>query len=274
MIRALLFLSAALLFVPDLCSGEETRVVLRTSLGEVEIALFADRAPATVERFLARAGIGHAAAPVSLAGTVVCQLRAAGWVTFGCRPPAAPGLPPEISGRAVDQPDEIDARAMGLDRRGLGDAASRGNLWQLEIYPRYRKLIDAGRSVPPGLEALIEGVRRRGMEGVRVLEGRSRMWLLEALGFEYCEGCSPWPVQRGAVATANLWPGEADERFLLAFGDLPARDGRATVFGRVVKGWEVLEAMQQLEVSKSHVPVKPIYLEEIALVSGEGKDGR
>ncbi|MDQ7008342.1 MAG: peptidylprolyl isomerase [Acidobacteriota bacterium] len=274
MIRGLLLLFVALLPAPGFSQGEDPRVVLRTSLGPVEIALFPAVAPVTVQRFLARAGAAGGDGPVSYRGTVVCELRAGGWVTWGCRPGAESGARPGPSGRAGEQPDEIDARAMGLGGRSLGDAAARQNLWQLEIYPRYRHLVDAGRAVPLGLETLIEGLRRRGMAGTDALEGRSRLWLLEALGFEYTRGRSPWPVQRGAVATANLWPGEADERFLLAFRDLPARDGRATVFGRVVGGWDVLETIERLEVDKSHVPLRPIRLREIVPLPGDGKETR
>ena len=77
-------------------------------------------------------------------------------------------------------------------------------------------------------------------------------------------------MTRGVLATASIWPDSADERFLVALADLPERDGRATVFGRVLQGLTVLDRSAALPVSKSHVPLEPIKILEMrAVTNGE-----
>jgi cyclophilin family peptidyl-prolyl cis-trans isomerase len=95
------------------------------------------------------------------------------------------------------------------------------------------------------------------------VEGWTRLRYFEAVGFHYASGRSALPVTRGAVATASLWPGEADERFLLALTEIPEREGRATVFGRVVDGWATLEALERAPVDKSHRTLDPVFIRRI-----------
>ncbi|UCF67433.1 MAG: peptidylprolyl isomerase, partial [Acidobacteriota bacterium] len=64
-------------------------------------------------------------------------------------------------------------------------------------------------------------------------------------------------------ATASIWPGEADARFLVALEDVPEREGRATVFGRLVEGWPTLAAIARAPVDKSHRPVEPVLVRAV-----------
>jgi cyclophilin family peptidyl-prolyl cis-trans isomerase len=237
-------------------------VLVRTSEGSFAVELYPRRAPQTVSLFLARAGLvdrpGDEPPLATYAGTVVCESRAGSHLVLGCRPETSGWPAPRAAGLGPPQPDEIDGVALGLGERSLDDPAERHWLWQQEIFPRYVELRQGDRPVPPGLARLVEGVREHGMAATSRLEGRTRLWYLEALGYRYLPGASELPVERGALATANLWPGEADERFLIALADLPARSGRATVFGRVIEGWEVLEGIERVPVDKSHRPRRRI----------------
>lgn len=226
------------------------RLRILTEAGSFTVELYPRRAPGVVARFLELAGSAEGG-KAAYRGSRVCESRARGFLIFGCPPPggAAPRGP---------WPDEIDAAALGLEGRRLDDTAERQLLWQREILPRYVRLRQTGRPVPAGLEALVAALRERGTEATSLLEGRSRRWYLEALGFRYRAGTSDLPVTRGALASPNLWPGEADGRFLVALADLPERDGRGTVFGRVIEGLEVLDALAARPVDKSHRPLEPL----------------
>lgn len=249
------------------------RVQVHTSAGPLTLELFPEEAPLTVARFLARAGL--AAPPrgvdrvAALAGSQLCEVRAHGYMVFGCLPyqpgpqrPRAPGIEPPT-------PEEIDGRGLGLHRRRIDDIVEREWLWQQEIFPRYQRLREAGRPVPRRLKSLVEGVLRGGMARTARLSGRTRLWYLEALGFEYRGRGSSRKFEKGAVGTANFWPQEADERFLIALADLPDRDGRGTVFGRVVGGLENLQTLENLPVDKSRRPLAPILIEKIYLMDNE-----
>jgi cyclophilin family peptidyl-prolyl cis-trans isomerase len=229
---------------------DRPRAVLRTSEGPIVLELFADLCPETVARFLAR---NHA-------GLQLCQSWAGGWQTFGCVPfdprgperPQAPGKEPLLL-------PEIDARAMGLDARRADDPESAHDLWQQQILPRYVDLKQHGRPIPAGLQRLADLFAAKGPAAEAELDGRSRLWLLEQLGFVFRRGASPLPVTRGAVATPTLWPGEADERFMIALATVPEFDGRATVFGRVVEGWETLAKIERIPTDHRRRTERPVF---------------
>ncbi len=251
------------------------RVIVETGLGEITIELRPDLAPEAAGRFLARAGFPPAGAPPATVapytGTQLCESRAHGFFVFGCVPFDNAGPKPGPSGKAPPQADEIDGAAMGLAGRLLNDPKEIGWLWQQEVVPRAMKLQEDGRPLPAGLRTLVDAVRRDGTAATRLLEGKSRLWYLEALGYRFSPGRSPLRVVRGAVATANFWPGEADERFLVALTDIPDRDGRCTVFGRIVDGWPTLTAIEQVPVDKSHRTLQPVLIRRLSLLaSGAG----
>lgn len=254
------------------------QVEVRTDLGPIRLELDPVAAPETVARFLARAGLAPAPAGVArvfpYAGSWVCELRAHGFVTFGCGPfelaapkPKAPGIEPPT-------PDEIDGIALGLGQRRITDPAQRHWLWQSELYPRYAALREESKPVPPGLAALITALQEEGVAATSRLDGMTRLAYLEALGYRYTPGRSARPVERGAVLTANLYPGEADERFVIALTAIPDRDGRGTVFGRVIDGWDTLAALERAPVEKGHRPLSPIRILDVTRVALPGDDGK
>jgi hypothetical protein len=194
-------------------------------------------------------------------------------VTFGCAAyelaaprPRGPGIEPPT-------PDEIDGAALGLGEKLLGDKARRDWLWQSEVFPRYVALRERGQPVPPGLAALVAAVEKDGVAATSRLDGMTRLAYLEALGYRYTPGRSARPVERGAVLTANLFPGEADERFVIALVPIPDRDGRSTVFGRVVDGWDTLAAIERVPVEKGHRPLSPIRILDVTRVALPSDDG-
>lgn len=252
------------LLVPSAASSSEPpaaparpRVVLRTSEGPVVLELFPDLAPNTVARFLAR---NHA-------GLQLCQSWVGGWQTFGCEPfdPDGPGRP-KAPGKEPPLREEIDAAAMGLAARRADDPEPVHELWQQQILPRYIELKQHGKPIPPGLQRLKDQFARTGPAAEAELEGKSRLWLLEQLGFVFRAGASPLPVVRGAVATATLWPGEADERFLVALAAVPQFDGRATVFGRVVGGWDTLAKIEAIPTDHRRRTAHPVLTLELEVI--------
>ncbi len=268
---------------------------IHTDHGDFDVELYPHLAPETVRLFVARARAaetrgtaergttdGAAADRVPAAGAAVqgsalenvapyagtqlCESRGSAFLVFGCLPFENSGPKPRAARVGPRPPDEIDGRAMGLGAQPLGTPQESRDVWQLEILPRYAELRQKGQPVPPGLEALVEDAKARGTAAVDGTAGKSRLWYLEAVGFAFTPGASPLRVTRGALASFTLWPGEADERFLVALDDLPPRDGRATVFGRVVAGWETLDRLQQIPVDKARRPLEPVRITGIDVV--------
>lgn len=237
------------------------RVEIGTNLGSFTLELYPSDAPLTVRRFLRMLD--------DYEGSRACEIRAHGYLVFGCEPPAHPGAKPDPLPGAPPVLAEIDAEAMGLDELILEDPARIEWLWQRELVPRYRTLKGRGEPVPAGLKRLVETVRDEGADvAPGLLRGKSWQWYLEAVGFTFTRGASARPLERGAIATASVWPGESDARFLVALTSMPEREGRATVFGRVVDGWNALDAMASAPIDKSHVPVVRVVIESATLEPG------
>lgn len=245
--------------------AERVRVAVHTSEGTFEAEVYPRLAPETVRLFLARAAGDAPAEAAPYAGTQVCEVRGSVHVVFGCQPFENTGPKPVAARLGPQAPDEIDGRAMGLGEQILSDDKTVHALWQLEVFPRWGELHDAGRPVPAGLASLVEAFKAKGSAAEAGLRGRSKLWYLEAIGFSYRDGLSPLRVTRGSLATFTMWPGEADERFLVALDDLTERDGRATVFGRVVSGWETIERIASLPPDNARRPLRPVLISSVAV---------
>ena len=274
----LLLLSAlaALPFPPSRAGDPppRPRVEVRTSAGAFTVELYPDLAPANVALFLERAGLRPARPGVArLVGSELCASWPHGYLEFGCTPgPADRPARPLVE--RVRTPDEIDGVAMGLDRDVIEDPKEVDAFWQLELWPRAAALERSGRRVPPRLAGLVGEIRRRGPEAAREIRGWTRRELLEAVGYRWKRGGSPFRVRRGVLATANRWPGEADARFLVALGDLPERDGRATVYGRIVAGWDTLAAIERMPLGNYHRPEAPVRILGFRELPGAASDGK
>lgn len=266
MLRVGIFGVSVLLAASALAYGARAvseRVRILTSSGSFTVEMDREHAPQAVARFLARAGLE--AVPAGLVevapyrGLTLCESRAHGFLVFGCLPydPSA-GQVPRAPGKEPPVDEEIDATAMGLARRKIASVAQRDWLWQREIFPRTWKLEEDGRPIPPGLRELTAAVKKEGTSAMSRLDGMSWRSYLEAVGYRFTRGGAARRMVRGALAAANFWPGEADERFLLALADLPERDGRATVYGRIVEGWETIDAIAAIPVDKGHRPRRPV----------------
>ncbi|MFN7964774.1 MAG: peptidylprolyl isomerase [Acidobacteriota bacterium] len=244
-------------------SASTLRVVVDTTLGAFTVELDRAAAPETVRRFLAR----------SYDGLQLCEARAHGYLVFGCAPFRLDGPKGDAPHRESPLLEEIDGIAMGLDRQPIDVPQPIEWLWQQEVFPLYLQLRDKGRPIPAGLETLIEAARTKGTAAIEQLKGKSRLWYLTQLGHRFTEGRSAARFSRGAVGVAAFWPGAGDERFVIALTDLPERDGRATVFGRIVDGWDTLDRIEMLPVDKSHRTLTAVFLNAVRIegsAPGEG----
>ncbi len=251
MTPAALLLACALAAPGDAeAAGPVARVRIETTAGAFEIALDREHAPRHAAAFVARAcGDG----PFPLVGSVVCRKQPGGYVAFGCEPPEDSHQAPRPPAGIARVAPEIDAVRLGLTSRTIDDPVFADRLWQEQIVPRWRAQQAAGR-VDPRLDALMNALRDRRPGEPDPLLGRPLAAVYEALGFVYREGLAAAPVERGAVADATLDPEGGDGRFLVALMPMPARDGRATVFGRVAAGLDVVEAISRLPTTKTRAP--------------------
>lgn len=80
--------------------------------------------------------------------------------------------------------------------------------------------------------------------------------------------------ERGILSMANKGPGTNGSQFFLTFAAAPHLDGKNTVFGRLIEGWEVLDAMEAVTVDKKNRPLESMRIERAIIHANPLADDR
>jgi peptidyl-prolyl cis-trans isomerase A (cyclophilin A) len=85
-------------------------------------------------------------------------------------------------------------------------------------------------------------------------------------GYTFEDECPPdGPTfnQVGRLAMANAGPGTNGSQFFVTVGEAPWLNGRHTIFGQVVDGYDVVEAISKLPTGPNDRPVDDVVVERI-----------
>ena len=87
-------------------------------------------------------------------------------------------------------------------------------------------------------------------------------------GYTFEDEFNQHRVVRGSLAMANSGPNTNGSQFFLVTADeCPWLDGKHTVFGQIVGGMDVLDALESVETDHADRPRKPQVIEHIELDS-------
>lgn len=80
--------------------------------------------------------------------------------------------------------------------------------------------------------------------------------------------------QRGMLSMANKGPGTNGSQFFVTLAAAPHLDGKNTVFGRVLEGWDTIDQMEAIQVDKKNRPQEAIKIESVTMHANPLADER
>ena len=85
-------------------------------------------------------------------------------------------------------------------------------------------------------------------------------------GYTFPDEIGDRPIVHGVVAMANAGPDTTGSQFFIVTAEeCPWLDGRHTVFGRVVGGMEVVDAISRVPTDANDRPLTPVRIEGVEL---------
>ncbi len=263
------------LAVPTMVIGQKESieknpvVLLKTSLGDIQIELFAKDAPLTVANFIGLAeGAKAFTDPVSKElvkrpfydNLIFHRVIKDFMIQGGCPLGSGQGGPGYKFG------DEIDAKGLGLDKLMAVDPEKGPH-----PYLAIRSQADFQRAI---LAPLFKSLNIKSQEDMDKRKGEveakmKTMTVQEAfenMGYKYSDKGSAYPLKRGVLAMANAGPNTNGSQFFINLADTPWLSGKHTVFGKVIKGMDVVDKIGRIEVGKGSRPLKDVKIISIRKV--------
>jgi cyclophilin family peptidyl-prolyl cis-trans isomerase len=256
-------------------SGEKKQVenpvyVIQTTLGDIEVELFQNEAPKTVANFIGLAEgskefediqTGKKVKRPYYDGLIFHRVIKNFMIQGGC--PLGNGT----GGPGYTFEDEIDAIALGLDKIKAFDPKkgphrflmihNQGEYQRKILMPLFRKMNINSQ----------EELNQRKKEVEARIDKLTLKKAYENMGYVYSENGSKHPPVRGSLAMANAGPNTNGSQFFINLVDTDWLTGRHTVFGKVVKGMDVVDKIGAVKVDSKQKP-----LEDIKIISIHRKE--
>jgi len=244
-------------------------LLISTSMGEIQIELWPAHAPKTVKNFIGLAeGTKQWKDPRSgqmvkrpfFDGLIFHRVIKNFMLQGGC--PLGTGM----SGPGYAFEDEINANALGLDKlkimvannqphQHLGIRSQR-QFNQTIMGPLCRKM---GYDTQEKIRANLPKIQAK-------LKTMSFKDVFENQGYQYNDKLKSSPPMRGVIAMANSGPKTNGSQFFINLIDTPWLAGKHTVFGKVVKGMEIVDKIAEVAVGQGARPTTPVKILTIRLV--------
>lgn len=252
--KRLLTVLLILLFIPAatvLAGDRDPVVIIKTSMGEISVKLFAREAPKTVANFIDLAEgkkeftdpkTGQKVKRPFYDNLTFHRVIKDFMIQGGCPLGTGSGSP----GYTFE--DEINADHLGLDKINISDAEKQTHPWLL-----IRTQEDFARIVMAPLYKSM-GISSQQELDERIDEVKDKLFnmtLKDAyinMGYRYNTKLKSHAPERGVISMANSGPNTNGSQFFINLVDTPWLTGKHTVFGVVIKGMDVVDKIGSVAV--------------------------
>lgn len=248
--------------------GQNPVCRIRTSMGDIRVELFAREAPKTVENFIdlaeGRKKTGAAAAGATAGkhfydDLIFHRVIKDFMIQGGC--PKGDGT----GGPGYTFEDEINAKALGLDReRAVSPNGQVHSALLVRTREDYARVVVMPLARRMGI-ASQQQFQERWPEIERRIGDLSLKDCYENMGYRYDDTLKSHPPLRGVLAMANSGPNTNGSQFFINLVDTTWLAGKHTVFGKVIQGMDVVDAIGGVPVDANSRPQTPIKIISIRL---------
>jgi len=236
---------------------------IKTSLGDIDVALFVQKAPKTVANFLELAEgtkefidakTGKKVKRPFYDGLIFHRVIKDFMIQGGC--PLGTGS----AGPGYRFEDEIDAVGLGLDKIKAVDSRGRPHpILMIRDQKEYNSRLLVPLYKKLGITSQEELDQRR-PEVQKALMEQTVKDVLQNMGYRYSAKGSSHPPKRGVLAMANAGPDTNGSQFFVNLVDTEWLTGKHTVFGRVIRGMAIADKIGAVAVDQQGKPVENVVI--------------
>lgn len=243
--------------------------LIKTSLGEIRVELFARQAPRTVESFLGLANgtrefkdarTGEMVKRPFFDGLTFHRVIDGFMIQGGC--PLGNGT----GGPGYRFKDEINGKSLGLDKVKAFTNGQPHTWLGIHTQAQFNQQIVRPLLAQMGIRDQ-ETLQKRMAEVKQRVDALTLLDVYRNLGYVYDESLESSPMKRGMLAMANSGPNTNGSQFFINTVDNGHLTGKHTVFGRVIEGMEAVDRIAKVPVSKpACTPMEPVKILSIRTV--------
>lgn len=236
---------------------EPQKVTLKTNHGDIVLELYPEVAPKTVANFV---GLASGAKEFSdpQTGKRVKRPYYDG-VIFHRIIPNFMIQGGDILGTGTGGPgftfeDEISASALGLDKMPV--SSSQHYTREAQQYVFQKLNITSQEELDKRLEevqAELESLLKNNVDVATVLT---------AAGYQFQNHLKSMPMKKYTIAMANAGPNTNGSQFFINLVDNEFLNGKHTVFGKVIDGFDIVEKIGQVKTSAGDRPVDDVIIKK------------
>ena len=130
----------------------------------------------------------------------------------------------------------------------------------------FQKLSGAGFYTNTKFHRVIKGFMIQGGDPFTKEDSLQAKWGTGGPGYMFEDEINAHKIVRGALAMANAGPGTNGSQFFIVTAQAtPWLDGAHTVFGKVVRGMDIVDLIESTPTGERDIPKSPIVIEAITI---------